>query len=961
MDTSSGEQSPSSQPKRGETCAKNQGAKGIKVKGPASGQFHFNHCQAQLRRRYSTMSQVKITPWNPNDTVHINEVYTNLSWLRDDKTPHGTTLEKLEDYSMVFKGHKQFKKPKRILVYGRPRIGKTTFSQKLSVDWSNGEKQILKKFDLLLTIKLRDVCNINDFGDVLKAASLLADDDVISADSLHKYVCENQERVLIVLDGYDEYSAGESSDVNKIWKGSLLRDCCVVMTTRPTEDDEVKMSSDVQCRIRGFDSKEQVKEFASKFVNEREVTNLENYLSNENIWDIAEIPLLLLMLCLIWREKHLKRLPKSRLELYERFVETILYHMVVKESGKSAERDILDLYRDELTRIGKLALEALLRDNVYISRKHLDTQSNNLSEPMIKAGFFQISKLYSAVPEESIFFLHKSIQEFLAAWFVMHGGETESVSSIDSLDKISKLDEILKFMCQWSVCGARSVFRLLRLIGEKERLTAYDFTMTPPSIDDLPEEQSEFISISLDCLLWCPVSDREAVLPLFLECNNYVLILNEEWIPIAAKEHLLESTTTFSLPTYVFFTCKCDTFRGDIIKSDDIFSIMRDLNTAIVLCSGKIRTVERYMYADLLTEEDFFLKKEGQQMLFYLTSIFEPPTKLLTELISAPLSPFQKPVDVLSNNQDNSRALDLTENVPEQTRHHCLSFVRDIEIHGPTNEYLMVMNNVLPFVTSPRKLFIKGSINVTNGAELIESMVSFISFTDKLHSLTLERINLTAKCATEIARSLQQAPNLHKLNLSFNSLYSAVSDLAVNLHHVPQLTELNLREVHMRYKECELLATLLKDVKKLQVLDLSYNPLGHGIIELAEHLHCVSHLTELRLDDTQMGEEEVSALARALKYVPELEHLYLGSNPLGRGVIDLIKHLSSIPKLMYMYLELFGVKMTKKEAEELCTAVRGTNIELSTDYHARDEMWGGYRLRTEAELKHKPNTLFADA
>ncbi len=130
------------------------------------------------------MSQVKITPWNPNDTVHIDEVYTNLSWLRDNKTARGTTQEKLEDYSMVLKGHMYFKTPKRILVYGRPGIGKTTFSQKLSVHWSNGEKEILKKFDLLLAIKLRDVCNLTDFGDVLKAANLLADDDVISANSL---------------------------------------------------------------------------------------------------------------------------------------------------------------------------------------------------------------------------------------------------------------------------------------------------------------------------------------------------------------------------------------------------------------------------------------------------------------------------------------------------------------------------------------------------------------------------------------------------------------------------------------------------------------------------------------------------------------------------------------------------------------------------------------------------------
>ena len=919
---------------------------------------------------------MKITPWNPNDTVHINDVYTNLSWLREDKTPRGTTELKLKDYSKVFSCHEQSENPQRILIYGRPGIGKTTFSQKLSFDWSNGKKEILKKFDLLLTINLRDVCNIQDFGDVLKTSNLLAADGVISVDSLHKYVRQNQERVLIVLDGYDVYSAGESSDIYKIWKGSLLRDCCVLMTTRPTEDDEMRRSSDIQCKIRGFDSEEQVEKFASKFLSKREdVENLKKYLSKEQIWDIAEIPLLLLMMCLIWREKHRKRLPKSRLELYERFVETILYHMVVKESGKSAKGDVLDFYRDELIKIGKVALEALLRGDVYVSRKHLDTQSNSLSETMIRAGLFQISKLSSAAPDESLFFLHKSIQEFLAAWFIMHEtdfkkGKTDCVSSIDSLDKVWKVEEILKFMCEWSVDGASAVFQLLRLIGEKEGLTAFSFTKTP-AIEDLSKDQREFISISSECLFSCRAAERQDAFPLFLNAVNYVIILDMKQVSIAAREHLLKSTS--SLPNYVFF---------DFYKpiDDDIFPIMLDLNTVVISCSGESRTVEKF---NNLLARDIFLRKEGQRMFLHLTYIGNThmdalPSELLTELTSTPVSPPQKPVDELSKNQDNSRDLVLTENVPDQTQQHCLSFVRKIGIIDPTSEELMIVNNVLPFVANPRKVNISGDgHHFTYDTEVIESMVSNIHFTDNLHSLTLEGINLTAKCATDIARSLHQAPNLHELKLSFNPLCSGVSDLADNLHHVPQLTKLELRGVHMGDKETEVLAVSLKDVEKLKVLNLSQNPLGHGITELAKHLNCVPelnelslnstqmgekeatavaqclknlpqlqnlllsnnplahgiielakhlgsvpHLTKLWLNDTQMGEEEVSALVCALKYVPELRYLDLGSNPLGQGVSDLIQHLSSNPKRRQLYL--LSVKMTKKEALELCTAVRGT-------------------------------------
>ncbi|KAL9979052.1 hypothetical protein ACROYT_G016645 [Oculina patagonica] len=481
--------------------------------------------------------------------------------------------------------------------------------------------------------------------------------------------------------------------------------------------------SHVQFELNGFDSVEQVSQFASKLLSDqKDVEELVKYLRQRNLWSMAEIPLLLLMLCLLWKEKDRKGLPTSRADLYIRFMQTLLDHLAAKDSDEAFKS--IEEYKEELSKLGELAFYALLEDCLHFNFSKLP--DGDVFKKFIDVGFFQLSKVSSLNPEKIVYFLHKSVQEFLAAWFIVQElmikkNETVTcLSKVDSLEKIKKMVEVLKFVCELSSDAACAVFSHLRIIGDKGGLSAYNF-IKPLSIHNLSIDQQHFISISSDCLFCCPASDRHAVFPLFLESVNYFLILKEKQVPIAAREHLLKSTNSF--PNYVFFDIR---YNDNKLIDDDILSVMLDLNTAVVLCSGGIGTVKKY--ANVLVI-DIFLKKERQQMFFYLTRIRKGyndalPTELLTELTSAPVSPPQKPIDDLSKIQDNSRALVLTENVPEQTRQNGLSFVREIEIIHPTSEDLMVVNNVLPFVTTPRNVGIKGYHGDTYDAQLVERTYS---------------------------------------------------------------------------------------------------------------------------------------------------------------------------------------------------------------------------------------------
>ena len=784
--------------------------------------LNVEKCQEKLKSYYDTFSKVKIVPWDDSSTVQIDEIYTPLSCVRDHRTPRGVTQEEIEDYTDMFKGEH-----KRMLVHGRPGIGKSTFCKKAAYDWSKALKEILKNFFVLILIKLRDVCDVSNIRDVLRASKLLASDDPISVDSLYDYIIKNQDKVLLILDGYDEYScAKEHSPILEIWKGEQLRDCHVIVTTRQLKCDQLRGPSHVQLEIHGFKSGEQIETFARKFLaGEDDLDEFMSYLKEKYLLDMAEVPLLLLMLCLLWKEKHHEGLPKSRADIFTQFIQTMLNHKGESHQPMPFQKVTSTEAREDLSNLGKVAFEALLQDRLYVRCSKLPGNISRSFEKLSEVGLFQIVNLTSLNPEKGAYFIHKSVQEFLAAWHIkeevlsIKGESTPSLSKVESFEKIVKMKEALKFACELSTEAACAIFRHVGSVGRKESVSECDFTQ----YEKLSFDEHFYLQLISHSYICCSAEKRRDLFSAFPSYTGGVLSLNSNQLNITANEHLLKSGM---IPDFIFFPA----YDNSSEKSyRDLITVAEDTNAVFLSCSGEKKAADLLKKFPRRSLGEFFLKRERKIVVYvYQIRVVKYgstfPTEMLRELISPTAESTQvtRLVDPL-NEHDSETASSLTQNTDSITgpTPQSLSFVKRIYIDGIERQEIKMLADFLPLFTALRWIVIFGKPSEIIDAQLTETLVSRIIFTDRLGTLILSNINLTAKPAAVIARSLHQAPSLGSLNLSGNPLGKGVSVLTRHLSCV-HLKDLWLFSVKMTKQQVNDLTAAVRQ-SKISELQTEYH------------------------------------------------------------------------------------------------------------------------------------------
>ena len=439
-----------------------------------------------LRAEYNRRAQLRPLLWESTIQLPLQKVYTRLKivsrrrggnqgetkrwsdviWAEDSQRD-ATSAEARANKANPCDVFAMLKKNKDVMtiVEGSPGIGKTTFCLKLAYDWAKQSSSAasLPEFELVLLLKCRDI-----EGDLTEAITEQLFPKDVSKDATEELLCflediENQEKVLIILDGLDELAEKSKHYVDDLLHRERWAFCYVLATTRQEKGIEVrkqpKFVFNLFLQIEGFTEEDSFKYIRRHFKiggpehpskGEKLIGEIKD---NKLLRDLQKNPLNLLLLCIVY-EDHKGQLPTSRTNLYQVIVVCLLRRYCARHNVKASKED-MDLekqFKRDILCLGKLAWNCLLIDHHSFFEEELEElESRNEKLVARELGFvYKEESLKQLKPQHEYCFLHKSFQEYLAASYVAHKLRRNKFNVFEHLSfdaVVEKCPQVFVFVC----------------------------------------------------------------------------------------------------------------------------------------------------------------------------------------------------------------------------------------------------------------------------------------------------------------------------------------------------------------------------------------------------------------------------------------------------------------------------------------------------------------------------------
>ena len=332
---------------------------------------------------------------------------------------------------------KLVKKHKLVVVSGAPGVGKSTIARKVCQDICQAPD--CRGYILVLLVELRDLLLFKKDLQLVDILQLFQGEmgDVITPVELSKVISSNKGKdILFILDGFDELPPHlrQSDFLVKLLSHNLdspLRGCDVVLTSRSILTSEIyhhmrKSRAQVgltNIEVLGF-TQDQIKEYAGLyFKGQGQPDLLESFISKidaiPQVRGLCSIPVVLSIICQVFSFK--QDLPPTLTEIYNEYmcIKVLKYH-----DDLATLDSILDLPRDhDIYKLGKIAFDCIQSQKVVFQSSDLKGLGERFSDRIKGCGLLTARpvladpKLKKATVE-SYYFIHLTVQEFIAAVYV---------------------------------------------------------------------------------------------------------------------------------------------------------------------------------------------------------------------------------------------------------------------------------------------------------------------------------------------------------------------------------------------------------------------------------------------------------------------------------------------------------------------------------------------------------------
>ncbi|CAH3165864.1 unnamed protein product, partial [Pocillopora meandrina] len=216
---------------------------------------------------------------------------------------------------------------------------------------------------------------------------------------------------------------------------------------------------------------------------------------DENLREIAANPLNTALLCLLCEEFE-GTLPESRAQLYLDMVECVLRRYRKRKGLLEKIEDLTNHYKPQLNHLGKVALNGLLDDKLDFNESELRNHAKDLTE----FGFLSVQPGGSKLRQTLHYaFLHKSFQEFFAAFFIssqIQSKEMKPEELVSDPRYFVELKQILLFSCGILTmkCDEQVVALVKSLTNEVNKYEGRGAKIVLEAINECKREKSDFHS-----------------------------------------------------------------------------------------------------------------------------------------------------------------------------------------------------------------------------------------------------------------------------------------------------------------------------------------------------------------------------------------------------------------------------------------------------------------------------------